>query len=136
MRYLSIALLLLGTMLMNACENTNGIQTSYDKVEGTWRITSTEFLTSIIPGDGSTLTFYNCAMPPCTGQDYKASDTTTGTFTYEFDEVENLLIINDLVQSGGNYNDTFDILNFTENNLRITSSSLFGLNVTIEMDKR
>ncbi|MFK7796635.1 MAG: hypothetical protein AB8E82_04215 [Aureispira sp.] len=136
MKYLSIALLFFGAILMNACENAEGLQTVYDKAEGTWRITSTEFLTSTIPGDGSTLTFDNCSSPPCAGQDYKASDATTGAFTYEFDEVENLLIINDPSQDGGNYNDTFDILNFTATNLRITSGSLFGLNVTIEMDKQ
>jgi hypothetical protein len=136
MKYLSLISLLLGAILMNACENVEGVQTVYDQAEGKWTITSTEFLTSTILGDGSTLTFDNCSTPPCTGQDYKASDNTTGTFTYQFDAIENLLIINDPSSDGGNYNDTFDILNFTETNLRITSGSLLGLNVTIEMEKR
>ncbi len=80
-----------------------------------------------IPGDGSTLSFENCDEPPCNGQDYEATDKTTGTFTYKFIEEDSKIVIVDVDENGGNYNTTWSVLDFESDLLRITGEfPIFG----------
>jgi len=107
----------------------------YEKISGTWTITKMNMLGAEIPGDGSTLTFEYCDEPPCTGVDYEAAEGTSGTFTYEFSENEQKVFIIDEDAHGGNYNTTWDILDFESRKLRMTGDfSIFG-SMLMEMSK-
>jgi hypothetical protein len=106
-----------------------------EMVKGTWTISSMNMFGVDIPGDGSTLTFGDCVDGVCTGQDYEASDGTTGTFTYELTDNDTKIVILDEDPNGGNYNTTWDILDLESKNLRMTGDfSIFGT-MLIEMNK-
>lgn len=103
-------------------------------LEGKWIITSSEILGSTAPGDGSYLKFDACIDTGCNGIDFKASDTTTGDFTYVLSQDETILEINDQNSDGGNYNYTWDILELSNTDLRIIANTTFGT-LKIEMIK-
>jgi len=106
-----------------------------EMVKGTWTISSMNMFGVDIPGDGSTLTFGDCVDGVCTGQDYEASDGTTGTFTYELTDNDTKIVIVDEDPNGGNYNTTWDILDLESKSLRMTGDfSIFGT-MLIEMNK-
>lgn len=107
----------------------------YEQIKGTWSINKIYMLGAGVPGDGSTLSFEDCDEPPCTGHDYKSSDGTTGTFTYEFIENDSEIVIVDEDDNGGNYNTTWSVLDFESGELRITGEfGIFG-NMLLEMSK-
>ena len=54
-------------------------------VEGKWTITSQEIFTQVTSGDGSYLQFNACSSS-CSGVDFKASDSTTGSFSYDLND--------------------------------------------------
>ena len=70
----------------------------------------------------------------CTGVDYSASDSTSGTFTYVLNDDATQIVITDTMNAGGNYNFTWDILDLTTSQLKITTSTLLG-NLKIVMSK-
>jgi hypothetical protein len=106
-----------------------------EMVKGTWTISSMNMFGVDIPGDGSTLTFGDCIDGVCTGQDYEATDGTTGTFTYELTDNDTKIVIVDEDPSGGNYNTTWDILDLESKSLRMTGDfSIFG-SMLVEMTK-
>lgn len=107
--------------------------TSAQKVEGKWTITSQEILGSTYPGDGSYLQFNACSST-CSGVDFKAGDTTTGSFNYTINEEGTLLTIVDNSSDGGSWNATWDILELTENSLRMTTTTFLG-NLLVKMSK-
>ena len=109
------------------------VLTPQEMLEGKWIITTQELLGVTVPGDGSYLVFNACSAT-CTGTDYKASDSSSGTFDYTMNENATEILINDPTNDGGNYNYNWDILELTETNFRITASSIFG-NLKIEMTK-
>ncbi len=119
-------------LLVAACKKKNQ-PTPQEMLEGKWIIQSQEWLTYTVPGDGSYLQFNACSSS-CSGVDYKASDTTSGTFTYVLNEEATLLTITDNSSDGGSWGAAWDILELTENDLRITGSTPFG-NVKVEMTK-
>ena len=130
---------LLTVVLLSGCDLTSEEDEEpanvYAKIEGTWTIRSMNLLGADIPGDGSTLTFNFCDEPPCTGQDYDASEQTTGEFTYEFTENDTKIVIVDDDPKGGNYNTTWDVLDLKSSELRMTGDfSIFG-SMLIEMNK-
>jgi hypothetical protein len=103
------------------------------QIEGKWIIYNQEILGSSISGDGSYLTFSGGLNG--TGTDYKASDTTTGQFTYSMDEEATQIVIVDTMSEGGNYNYTFDILQLDAERFRFTGNTgAFG-DLKIEMNK-
>lgn len=104
-----------------------------NQIEGKWVIYNQEVLGSSVAGDGSYLTFSGGLNG--TGTDYKASDATTGQFTYAMDEEATQIEIVDTMSDGGNYNYTFDILQLDAERFRFTANTgLFG-DLLIEMDK-
>jgi hypothetical protein len=107
----------------------------YEKINGTWTISSMNIFGIEVPGDGSTLSFGDCQDGICTGQDYEATDGTTGEFTYQFIESESKILIIDEDPNGGNYNATWAILDFDSQTLRLTGD--FGVlgNMQMEMSK-
>jgi len=119
-------------MLLTDCKKEEP-PTPKEMLEGKWTITSQELLTVVAPGDGSYLTFNACSST-CNGTDYKASDASTGTFTYTMDDDATEIVINDTISAGGNYNYTWDILELTEEKFRITTTTFLG-NLKIEMSK-
>ncbi len=123
----------LALVVLTACEKEEE-QTAYDKINGTWNISSTSLLGANFPGNGSSLTFQSCTSGPCSGTDYNASDTTTGAFSYIFSENDKVLTITDTLAEGGNYNYQWDLLRFTDTRIRMTAETLFG-NLTVEMSK-
>lgn len=104
-----------------------------NQIEGKWVIYNQEVLGSSVPGDGSYLTISGGLSG--TGTDYKASDSTTGQFTYVMDEEATQIEIVDTMSDGGNYNYTFDILQLDAERFRFTANTgLFG-DLLIEMNK-
>ena len=118
-------------VLIASCKKDE--KTPAENLEGKWIITSQELLATVTAGDGSYLTFGACSST-CSGTDYKASDQTTGSFTYVLNEDATQLSINDQLTAGGNYNYVWDILELNETNLRMTASTILG-NLKIEMTK-
>ena len=104
-------------------------------IEGKWIIQSQEILGEVTAGDGSYLTFDACGNTSCTGTDYKASDNTYGSITYVLNSDATILTINDPTSDGGSYDADWDILELTETDLRITTSTILG-NLKIEMTKQ
>ena len=119
------------TVLAAGCNKKD--QLTPAMLEGKWTITSQEILTTVIPGDGSYLTFDACSST-CSGVDYKAGDNTSGTFTYTLNEEATLLTIADTSADGGNWGATWDVLELSETDLRITATTPFG-NVLVELSK-
>ena len=123
----------LGLMTVLAAGCNKKDQLTPAMLEGKWTITSQEILTTVIPGDGSYLTFDACSST-CSGVDYKAGDNTSGTFTYTLNEEATLLTIADTSADGGNWGATWDVLELSETDLRITATTPFG-NVLVELSK-
>jgi len=119
-------------IVLSGCKKEE-VLTPQEMLEGKWTITSQELLGNTTPGDGSYLTFDPCS-PTCSGTDFKASDTTTGTFTYILNDEATQIVISDTLSAGGNYNFTWDILELTEKRFRMTTSTFLG-NLKIEMSK-
>ena len=129
-----LVLVFIGLALLTtiSCEKEE-VLTPAQMLEGKWTITSQEILTTEVPGDGSYLEFSACPGT-CSGVDYKASDTTSGSFTYILNEEGTLLTIDDQSTDGGSWNATWDVLELTENNFRITTTTILG-NLKVEMSK-
>lgn len=102
-------------------------------IEGKWTITSQEIFTQVTSGDGSYLQFNACSSS-CSGVDFKASDSTTGSFSYDLNDAGTLITINDNSSDGGSWDATWDILELTETSFRITATTIFG-NLKVEMTK-
>lgn len=118
-------------MVFVSCKND--VLTPHEMLVGKWMITSQEILGVEIPGDGSYLIFNACSGT-CTGTDFKASDSSSGTFNYTLNEDATQIVINDQTSDGGAYNYTWDILELTETNFRMTTITILG-NLKIEMAK-
>jgi len=129
---LTLTIVGLMAIVMIGCNKEEPL-TPAQMLEGQWTIDSQEILTVVAPGDGSYLTFNACSST-CDGVDFKASDTTTGSFTYTLNEEGTLLTINDGSSDGGNWDATWDVLELTENSLRITATTIFG-NMLVELSK-
>ena len=120
------------TLVLFGCKKVE-VMTPGEMLVGKWMITSSELLGSVVPGDGSYLIFNACSGT-CTGADYKASDSSTGSFTYTLNSDATQIDIEDETSVGGSYNYTWDILELTETDFRITASTVLG-NLKIEMEK-
>lgn len=97
-----------------------------ERIVGTWTIKESTVLGFTIPGDGSTLTFIECGTT-CTGVDFLASDSSTGTFTYVFTNDNTILSIDDNdALSGGSYSGDWTIDKFTNSTLTLSGSSILG----------
>ena len=128
-KFICISILLL--IVISGCNKEE--LTSQKMLEAKWIITSLEILATTTPGNGSYLIFNSCSSS-CTGVDYSASDSTSGTFTYVLNDDATQIVITDTMNAGGNYNFTWDILDLTTSQLKITTSTLLG-NLKIVMSK-
>jgi hypothetical protein len=108
-----------------SCKKKDPEPTAAELMEGKWVVSSSELLGTVVPGDGSYLRFDACAST-CSGVDYKVSDTTSGTFTYSINDEATLLSITDNSSDGGSWSGEWDILELTETDLRMTTSTAFG----------
>jgi hypothetical protein len=113
-----------GVVLVSGCKKEPE-KTPQELLRGRWTVESSEILGSVVPGDGSYMEFNACPSA-CSGTDFKASDTTTGNFTYIMNTEATLLTITDTSSNGGAWNGAWDILELSENELRITTSTVFG----------
>ena len=107
--------------------------TAEELVAGQWTVDSSEILATVVPGDGSYMRFDACAAT-CSGVDHMVSDTTTGAFTYTINEEATLLTIVDNSTDGGSWTGDWDILELTETDFRITTTTIFG-SMKVEMSK-
>lgn len=126
---IKLAVLSLITALAVGC-NKEDPPTPAEMLEGQWTMTSQTISAGV---GGSYLTFNACSST-CSGIDYKASDATSGAFTYTLNADATLLIIADTDADGGNWNATWDVLELTETSLRITGTTIFG-NLIVEFSK-
>jgi hypothetical protein len=123
-------------ILLFSCEKNEEeiFATPYAKINGTWKIESTQAFGYTFPGDGSSLTFNDCSNAPCSGIDYLYSDKSKGTFTYTIAADQKSITIVDKSGEGGAYNGKWDVLVFEKGRLRITTESVLGTMV-IELKK-
>ena len=117
----TILLLVVVALGSSACKKLG----PYEKIDGTWKITSSEIFGTSIPGDGSTISFVECDTPPCPGSDYLASDGTTSNITYEFLNDDDILAIVDTTGNGGSYNAEWDVGTFTKSRLTLSADAGF-----------
>lgn len=122
---------LLFVLLLSSCKKDE--KTPLELLEGKWTITSQEILATVYPGDGSYLKFDACSST-CSGIDYKASDGTSGSLTYSLNEAGTVLTITDNDPDGGSWGASWDILELTEDKLRMTASTILG-SMKVEMSK-
>ena len=135
-RLLSIGIISFVILLSSSCEKKEEevFLTPYAKIKGTWKIESTQAFGYTFPGDGSLLTFDDCSSAPCSGNDYLASNKTSGNFSYTFAFDQKSITIVDNSGDGGAYNGKWDIISFENNKLKITSQTILG-QMTIELNK-
>lgn len=120
-------------LLISGCEKEE-IATPAEMITGKWIIQSSEILGQTVAGDGSYLIFNACTNNECSGQDYMASDSSSGTFTYDLNADATTIAIADSSSDGGNYNATWDILDLNETSFRIVGNTFLG-SLKIEMVK-
>ena len=133
MKNLLNASLILIVFISLGCKKEEAGPTAAELVAGQWTIDSSEILGTVVPGDGSYLRFDACSSA-CSGVDYKVSDTTSGTFSYTINEEATILGITDNSSDGGSWSGEWDILELTESDLRITTTTIFG-SMKVEMSK-
>ncbi len=127
-----LPLFILIATTFTACKKTEEA-TPQQNLIGKWTITSSELLGSVVPGDGSYLVFSGDGVSG-SGSDHKASDNSTGTFTYTMNSDATSIVIADTMSAGGSYNGTWDILELTDDKFRITATTILG-NLKVEMAK-
>lgn len=133
MKLVNRTLIAVSTVLvLTGCKKEDPL-TPQQMFEGKWIIQSQEMLGSVVPGDGSYLIFNACSSS-CDGVEYKAGDQTTGTIAYSLNSEATVLSITDNSADGGSWDADWDILELTETDLRIITSTAFG-NVKVEMTK-
>jgi len=133
MKNLLNASLILMVFISLGCKKEESAPTAAELVAGQWTIDSSEILGTVVSGDGSYLRFDACGSA-CSGVDYKVSDTTSGTFNYTINEEATILAITDNSSDGGSWSGEWDILELTESDLRITTTTIFG-SMKVEMSK-
>lgn len=124
---------LLAALLMASCEEEEIVSSPEELIQGKWIIQSLELLGQEQSGDGSYLLFEACQQV-CKGEDYDASDSTSGNFTYTLNEEGTILSIDDTSSAGGNYDAEWDVLDLNENQLRIVGNTFLG-SLKIEMTR-
>lgn len=126
--------LLTALLLLTAGCNTEDDPTPADNISGKWIVQSSEILGATVPGDGSYLVFNACAGTNCTGEDFNASDGTSGTISYDLSDDATTIAISDSSSDGGNFDFTWDILELTETDFRMVTNTIFG-SLKMEMVK-
>ena len=132
-----LPILALSILLVTSCEKADPEPeppTPAEALVGKWIINSVEVLGQVAPGNGSYLVFNACTDTECTGTDYDASDNFTGPFTYELSSNALTIVISDSTDDGGNYNGTWDVLELTETDFRVTGNTILG-SLKMEMTK-
>ena len=131
--YKTFILLLMVSFVIFSCKK-NVPLTPQEKLEGKWIVTNSNILGANISGDGSYLTFNTYSSTGSSGIDSNASDHSTGIFTYGLNESATILTIADNSVNGGSWNAAWDVLELTETQLKITSSTILG-NLTVIYNK-
>lgn len=120
--------LLLGAIISATIFTSCEVEEATEKsLTGQWGLQSSVLLGQTVPGDDSYLQFEECGTTECSGIDFKASDGSESTFTYVMSNDESTITINDANASeGGNWNGTWDVLRFSETELHISQTTIFG----------
>ena len=131
--FLIISLLLV--ILFFSCEKEqDALKPAYERLSGKWVILNTNILGTNLGEDGSYLQFNDCNAGNCPGIDYNHQDASTGSFTYNLEKDYNILVISDSAKTGGSYTGNWDILEFSNTNLRIRAETSLG-EMTIDLRK-
>lgn len=130
--FVKTTVVIVGCVALFACKKTEP-KTAQELLQGKWMVTNSNIMGSDIPGDGSYMQFNACGTT-CGGVDFKASDTTSGNFTYSIDADATVISITDTTSNGGSWNGSWDVLTLTENSLKITGSTFLG-NLTVTFQK-
>ena len=98
-------------------------KTVSEKIAGHWA-TGNQYLQNnlVASSDGSYLEFNAGAA----GVDHKASDNSTGTFTWALQNEDSQILFADTTSVGGFWNGTYDIVSITETKLVIKATSILG----------
>jgi len=132
MKYFSLICAI--ALFITSCKKEDDEPTPAENIVGKWVIYNSVLLGQNIAGDGSYLSFNACSGT-CSGTDFRASDTTYGDISYVLNEDGTSLYITDTSSVGGSYNGNWDVLELTEDRLRIVANTgLFG-DLKLEMDK-
>lgn len=131
MKYLKLSCVV--AVLFSSCKKDDDKKTPAELIVGKWVVYNTVLLAQDVPGDDSYLVFNSCGGT-CSGTDFRASDTTSGSFTYVLNEEGSYLAITDTTFAGGSYNGTWDVLEIGDDRLRITITTILG-DLKIEMNK-
>jgi hypothetical protein len=94
-------------------------------ITGKWKSKSSYVDGLKVLGDGSYLKFNECS-DFCSGEDYEATNQTSGIFIYELSSDQKTIIIDDIMDEGGSWNGTWDVVKLTHNYLEISSNSFLG----------
>lgn len=92
-----------------------------NEIQGKWIIESIHYGGVILPGDGSFLIFMG-GKTDCRGTSYAIESQTIGSFFYDFSQDQKTLMITDNDEDGGNFNNNFNVENFTDTDLRISAT--------------
>jgi hypothetical protein len=130
----SAILLASAIFAISSCEKIE--EDPYKRVEGKWIVKSTSIGGINAGEDGSYLLFNPCGGVNCEGVDYKASDSTSGTFGYSITEgsSKTLFFFTDTTNDGGFYNGEYEATLFNNYSLNLEASSILGT-FRIEMKK-
>lgn len=122
------------SVLLSSCEK-EPIEEKLEKtITGKWIVKSGIAFGTNIPGDGSYLKFNECS-DVCSGEDYEATNQTSGLIIYELSQDEKTLNIEDIMDEGGNWNGKWNVISFTNTYLEISMNTLFGP-VTFKLNKQ
>lgn len=93
-------------------------------ITGKWK-SKTSYIGDVeLPGDGSYIKFNECS-DFCSGEDYEATNQTSGIFIYELSSDQKTIIIDDIMDEGGSWNGTWEVVKLTHNYLEISTNSFF-----------
>ena len=116
-------LITLGIML-SSCTKEDTLKDE-KTLKGKWVIKTSIILGMEFSGNGDYLKFNECS-DVCSGEDYESTNKTTGLFTYEMSTDEKTLIIDDIMDEGGNWDGTWNVDEFTYTSLKISKNTFLG----------
>ncbi|MEW6467846.1 MAG: hypothetical protein AB1458_02930 [Bacteroidota bacterium] len=114
--------LLAFTLTISSCKKEEE-KTTAEKMEGQW-MTGNQYIqnSQVASADGSYLTFNSNG----TGIDHKASDNSTGTFTWSLQNNETQILFSDTTSTGGFWNGTYELVSISETRMVIKTTSILG----------
>ena len=120
---LPIAIITLSLAFTSCKKEDTPEKTVSEKIAGHWA-TGNQYLQNnlVATSDGSYLEFNANAA----GVDHKASDNSTGAFTWHLQNTDTQILFADTTNVGGFWNGTYDIVSITDTKLVIKATSILG----------